>query len=683
MCGIAGFIDKRPIGSQRRLEIASRMAASLIHRGPDDGGIWAAESPSVAFGFRRLSILDLSPAGHQPMQSRCRRYTIVFNGEVYNHGELRKQLELHGHRFRGSSDTEVILAAILQWGLECAVRRFVGMFSIALWDASERQLYLVRDRLGIKPLYYGWSGSTFLFASELKALHAHPDFRADLSHPCVALLHRFGYIPEPYAIYEGLHKLLPGHLLQISAKEDNFGDQQLRCYWSVKEASRKRESSSSRLPTEAVADELESLLKTSVRMRMIADVPLGAFLSGGIDSSLVVALMQETSSRPVKTFTIGFEEDGFNEAEFARKVAAHLGTDHTEVYVTPREAQGVVPKLPEMFDEPFSDSSQIPTYLVSELARRAVTVSLSGDGGDELFGGYDRYVRGDRVWTRLGWLPPAVKRTVSLVLRQLPPEQWDRLFACVTPFLSRNSRVSFFGRKIHKLTRLLSADQPELFYCLLVSQWQNPAEVVPNVLELPSAFNQFQNGNSASTLRQRMMDLDLVTYLPGDILTKVDRASMSVGLEARVPLLDHRVVEYALRLPESVKFHKGQGKFILRTILERHIPRELIERPKMGFGVPIGSWLRGPLRDWAESLLSESALRCNAILAPSPIRALWNDHLSGRNDWSDRLWTVLTFQAWQEKWRSRFHSSLESIVPAAPVSCGGEAATPLPRPQHF
>jgi asparagine synthase (glutamine-hydrolysing) len=398
---------------------------------------------------------------------------------------------------------------------------------------------------------------------------------------------------------------------------------------------------------------------------------------------LVVALMQETSSRPVKTFTIGFEEDGFNEAEFARKVAAHLGTDHTEVYVTPREAQGVVPKLPEMFDEPFSDSSQIPTYLVSELARRAVTVSLSGDGGDELFGGYDRYVRGDRVWTRLGWLPPAVKRTVSLVLRQLPPEQWDRLFACVTPFLSRNSRVSFFGRKIHKLTRLLSADQPELFYCLLVSQWQNPAEVVPNVLELPSAFNQFQNGNSASTLRQRMMDLDLVTYLPGDILTKVDRASMSVGLEARVPLLDHRVVEYALRLPESVKFHKGQGKFILRTILERHIPRELIERPQMGFGVPIGSWLRGPLRDWAESLLSESALRCNAILAPSPIRALWNDHLSGRNDWSDRLWTVLTFQAWHAKWKPRFHSSLENIVLAAPVSCGGEAATPSPRPQHF
>jgi asparagine synthase (glutamine-hydrolysing) len=660
MCGLAGFIDRRAIGRQSRLEIASDMAASLIHRGPDDGGLWAAESPSVAFAFRRLSILDLTPAGHQPMHSNCRRYTIVFNGEIYNHAELRAQLEQRGHQFRGTSDTEVILAAISEWGVERAVCRFVGMFAVALWDAREHQLFLIRDRLGIKPLYYGWNSSVFLFASELKALHQHPDFRADVSRPSVALLHRFGYIPDPYSIYQGIHKLLPGHILQLSARENNFGHERLNSFWCAQEISKTREAQSSSLSTVDVAAELESLLKDAVRMRMIADVPVGAFLSGGVDSSLVVSLMQGVSTRPVKTFTIGFEEDGFNEAEYARKVAAHLGTDHTELYVTAREAQAVVPKLPEMFDEPFADSSQIPTFLVSELARRCVTVSLSGDGGDELFGGYDRYVLGNRAWSRLGWLPTVAKKMMAHTLRQWPAERWDRLFAIAAPMVSENSRVSFFGRKVHKLARMLSAGNSDQFYRLMVSQWQNPGEAVLNALEPPTAFDQFQNWNSPSAFLQRMMALDLVTYLPGDILTKVDRASMSVGLEARVPLLDHRVVEYAQRLPESFIFQNGQGKFILRKILDRYVPIELINRPKMGFGVPIGQWLRGPLRDWAETLLSVSALRQDDVLDPKPIRTLWSDHLSEKCDWGDRLWTALAFQAWRAKWTHRHHADERS-----------------------
>ncbi|MGC1684387.1 MAG: asparagine synthase (glutamine-hydrolyzing) [Candidatus Acidiferrales bacterium] len=657
MCGIAGFIDKRPVVRQRLLEIASQMAASLIHRGPDDGGVWAEESANVAFGFRRLSIIDLSPAGHQPMHSSCGRYTIVFNGEVYNHAELRKLLSTSGHRFRGSSDTEVILAAISEWGVQSAVSRFTGMFSIALWDARERQLYLVRDRLGIKPLYYGWSGSVFLFASELKAFHAHPDFRAEVNRACVSLLHRFGYIPEPYAIYEGVHKLTPGYILQLSAREENFGTQQLHCYWSAREISKNAES---QLVIERAEDdlvpELQSLLMDAVKTRMIADVPLGAFLSGGIDSSLVVSLMQASSSRPVKTFTVGFEEDAFNEANYARDVASHLGTDHTELYVTSREAQAVVPKLPEMFDEPFSDSSQIPTYLVSELARRFVTVSLSGDGGDELFGGYPRYILGDQAWSRFGRLPSSMKKGMSRALRVLNTDQWDLLYQSVEPLVPKKNRVSFMGRKAHKLAKMLAAEQPEIFYCLLVSQWQDPGEIVPDVTELKTTFDLFQNGDSPASFRERIMLLDLVTYLPGDILTKVDRASMSVGLEARVPLLDHRVVEFALCLPEKFKIKQGQGKFILRRILDRHVPRNLVERPKMGFGVPIAQWLRGPLRDWAETLLSEREMRQEGFLNPKPVRALWAAHLTGRFDWSDRLWTVLSFQAWHAKWKHGFRA---------------------------
>jgi asparagine synthase (glutamine-hydrolysing) len=389
---------------------------------------------------------------------------------------------------------------------------------------------------------------------------------------------------------------------------------------------------------------------------MIADVPLGAFLSGGIDSSLVVSLMQAASTRPVKTFTVGFEEDEFNEANYAREVAAHLGTDHTELYVTPREAQAVVPKLPEMFDEPFSDSSQIPTYLVSELARRSVTVCLSGDGGDELFGGYQRYVLGDQAWSRFGRLPSTMKKGISRALRLLSSDRWDWLYQQVEPLIAKRNRISFMGRKAHKLAKMLAAEQPERFYCLLVSQWQDPGEVVPNVTELKTAFDRFQDGNSSASYRERIMLLDLITYLPGDILTKVDRASMSVGLEARVPLLDHRVAEFALRLPGSFKIQRGQGKFILRRILDRHVPRNLVERPKMGFGVPIGKWLRGPLREWAETLLSERELRQDGFLNPKPIRALWAAHLTGRFDWSDRLWTVLSFQAWNSKWKHGFQS---------------------------
>jgi asparagine synthase (glutamine-hydrolysing) len=672
MCGIAGFIDRQAIGRSQRLAIASRMAYTMVHRGPDDEGVWAPESPSVAFSFRRLSIIDLSPAGHQPMHSACGRFTIIFNGEVYNHGELRGELESSGHRFRGTSDTEVILAAIAQWGVRAAVSRFVGMFAIALWDANDRKLYLVRDRLGIKPLYYGWNHSVFLFASELKAFHAHPDFKPELNRPSIALLQRFGYIPHPYSVYQGVQKLPPGHILELSARENDFGSQTLESYWDVYEiaaASRSRNSSlPAKTPIAETTEKLESLLAMAVKMRMISDVPLGAFLSGGIDSSLVVALMQQASSRPVQTFTIGFDEDAFNEAKYAKQIAAHLGTDHTELYVRSREAQDVVPQLPDMFDEPYSDSSQIPTHLVSKLARRTVTVCLSGDGGDELFGGYDRYQHGDRAWSRFGRLPAIAKRSVSYGLRRLAPDQWDQLYGLAAPLLPRNRRVSFFGRKVHKLSRLLAAEQPERFYCLLVSQWQDTSEVVRGITEPATLFDQFRNGGSATSFRQRMMLLDLVTYLPGDILTKVDRASMYVSLEARVPLLDHRVVEFALSLPESLKFRDGESKFILRRVLERHVPRSLFERPKMGFGVPIGQWLRGPLRDWAESLLSERSLLQDDIFNVGRVRGIWKEHLSERCDWGDRLWTVLSFQAWRARWRHDAGAHLS--LPGVPTSNG-------------
>jgi asparagine synthase (glutamine-hydrolysing) len=585
------------------------------------------------------------------MLSACGRYVVVFNGEVYNFLDLRKELEAKGHRFRARSDTEVMLAAFNEWGVRAAVRRFVGMFAFALWDRQDRALHLVRDRLGIKPLYYGWNGKTFLFGSELKALRAHPDFAPKVNRDALALYLRYGYIPAPHSIYHGIHKLVPGSILTLK-NECVWGQQAPTplAYWSAAEVAGRRSSDPLSIDEREAVARLEDALKESVRLRMIADVPLGAFLSGGIDSSTVVAVMQAHSSRPVKTFTIGFHEEGYNEAIHAKAVAAHLGTDHTELYVTPDEARAVIPKLPTLFDEPFSDSSQIPTFLVSELARRYVTVSLSGDGGDELFGGYPRYFMARKIWSSVGFLPRSSRRLIARLITAWKPTQYDRAFGWLRPQPNGKGRALSIGDRIHKGAELLAIESSDALYHRLVSHWKNPEQVVKGSSEPDTPWSGSRRLAATACFEERMMLRDLVSYLPDDILTKVDRASMGVSLEARVPLLDHRVVEFVARVPPSMKIRRGQGKWLLRQVLYRYVPKHLVERPKMGFGVPIGAWLRGPLRDWAEDLLSEGRLKHEGYLHPQRVRQPWLEHLSGHRNWQYHLWDVLMFQGWLARW---------------------------------
>ncbi|MCL5062097.1 MAG: asparagine synthase (glutamine-hydrolyzing) [Nitrospirae bacterium] len=651
MCGIAGFINKN--NNICWDESLHKMTASLTHRGPDDEGSWIDRKAGVALGHRRLSILDLSPAGHQPMHSESGRYVIVFNGEIYNHNKIRKELELTVNselrtqnseliKWQGHSDTEVMLAAVEEWGVEDAVKRFIGMFAIALWDREERSLHLVRDRLGEKPLYYGWMDGIFLFASELKAIRAHPSWSGEIDRNALALLLRHNYVPAPYSIYKRIYKLLPGTVLTIDI--DNSGSQSKitpKPYWQAKKVAEERVANPFQGSEAEAAEQLEDLLRDAVAQQMVADVPLGAFLSGGIDSSTIVAIMQAQSNRPVKTFTIGFHEEGYNEAIHAKAVARHMGTDHTELYVTPEEAMAVIPKLPALYDEPFSDSSQIPTFLVSQLARQYVTVSLSGDAGDELFGGYNRYFWGRSIWNKIGWLPQKLRNVMASSLCSLSPQQWDKLFAIL------RLKYPYSGDKLHKMSEILTVNSPEEMYRRLVSHWKTPSSVVLNAHEPPTLLTDRNQWAKLSDFTQRMMFFDMVTYLPDDILVKVDRASMRVGLESRIPFLDHRVVEFAWRIPLSMKIRNGQGKWLLRQVLYKYVPKELIERPKTGFGIPIDSWLRGPLRDWAEELLNENRLR-QGFFEPAPIREKWTEHLSGRRNWQYHLWDVLMFQAWIE-----------------------------------
>lgn len=650
MCGLTGFWEKAP-RSETSEEIAARlvrMTSTLEHRGPDDSGSWLDLDAGVGLGFRRLSIVDLSPLGHQPMASESGRYVIVFNGEVYNFASLREELEGSGHRFRGHSDTEIMLAAFEQWGVEAAVRRFVGMFAFALWDGKMHRLSLIRDRLGIKPLYYGWMGQTFLFGSELKALRAHPDFRPEVNRGALTLYMRHNYIPAPYSIYRGISQLRPGCILHLG--EEGASAQSIVRYWSAREvAERGAREPFSGSEGDAI-EALDALLREAIGLRMIADVPLGAFLSGGIDSSTVVALMQAQSSIPVKTFTIGFNEAGYDEAKYAQAVAAHLGTDHTELYITPEEARSVIPSLPAIYDEPFADSSQIPTYLVSRLARTRVTVSLSGDGGDELFGGYTRYSLAENLWSKMRYLPRAPRRGVGRGIRAIPPSQFDRWLGILSPLTSRFGARGNVGHKMHRLGEMLSARSREDLYRDLLSHWTSPANVVVDGFEPPTALTSRREWTRLPNFTLRMMYLDTVGYLPYDILTKLDRASMAVSLEARVPLLDHRVVEFAWCLPLDLKIKHGQGKWALRQLLGRYLPRDLIERPKMGFGVPIGAWLRGPLREWAEELLTEQRLSEEGFLHTAEVRNLWREHLSGERNWQYRIWNILMFQAWCERW---------------------------------
>ena len=638
MCGIAGFLSRSD-----RLDLlatARAMANAIRHRGPDDCGEWVDARAGIALAQRRLSILDLSPEGHQPMASPSGRYVIVYNGEVYNYEQLRAQLP--GFRWRGHSDTEVMLAAFEAWGVERAVRAFIGMFAFALWDTQERQLHLVRDRLGIKPLYYGRCDGTILFASELKALRAHPAFDDSIDGGAVALFMRHNYIPQPYCIYRHFRKLAPGTILTVRLAEPLGEPAQ---YWSAREVAENGVQHPFGGDTEDACDELHKLLLDAIRLRMVADVPLGAFLSGGIDSSTVVALMQAQSTRRVRTFSIGFTETDYNEAPHAAKVARHLGTDHTELYVTAAEAQAVVPKLAQMFDEPFADSSQVPTFLVSALARQHVTVSLSGDGGDELFAGYPRYSLAKKIWRNTGRIPSFAKKAAASGVRAVSANRWNALFQAAAPILPGRWKQRRPGEQMHRFANTLLAPSVEELYRGIVSHW-DPERLVLGTIEPPTALTDPARQAELSDLTYRMMYLDLISYLPDDILTKVDRASMAVSLEARVPLLDHRVVEFAWRLPMSMKVRNGQEKWILRQVLYKYVPRDFVERPKMGFGIPVGEWLSGPLRDWAEDLLNARLLEDQGLLDSDTVRGAWREHLEGRRNWQYHLWDVLMLQAW-------------------------------------
>lgn len=649
MCGLTGYWKATGYTAQAAEAIVGTMARQIIHRGPDDQGVWIDSEAGLALAHRRLSILDLSPQGHQPMLSHCGRYVIAFNGEVYNFVALRDELEQTSvaTAWRGHSDTEVMLAAIAAWGVNAALKKFVGMFAFALWDRETRTLTLARDRLGEKPLYYGWQGETFLFGSELKALKAHPAFVGEIDRDALTLFLRHNAIPAPYSIYKNIHKLPPGTLLQLHAGQK---DARPVAYWSARLVAEAGQSNLFRgSDAEAVA-ELERLLGQVVSGQMVADVPLGAFLSGGIDSTTIVALMQVHSTRPVKTFTIGFNEAGYNEAEHAHTVARHLGTEHTELYVTPQDAMDVIPNLAAIYDEPFADSSQIPTCLVSRLARQHVTVSLSGDGGDELFGGYNRYFWARDIWRKLGWMPRPLRAAMAGVLTTVPPTSWNTAFQKLERWLPARLRYANPGDKLHKAAEILAVRSPEEIYLGLVSHWKNPARLVPGSHEPPTLLTDPAQRADLPDFEHRMMYLDTVTYLPDDILTKVDRAAMAVSLETRVPLLDHRVVEFAWSLPLHMKIRHGQGKWLLRQVLYRHVSQAMMERPKMGFGVPIDHWLRGPLKSWAEELLNASSLEAGGYFRAAPIREKWDEHLSGRRNWSYYLWDVLMFEAWRKKW---------------------------------
>lgn len=656
MCGLTGYFGGYWSNDERaalsRLKV---MTDALVHRGPDSEGHWLDAEASVALGHRRLAIVDLSPAGHQPMQSASSRYMIAFNGEIYNHLDVRADLQQRGQAsaWRGHSDTETLLAGFDAWGIQGTVERAIGMFAFAVWDRQTSTLTLGRDRLGEKPLYYGWQGrgndAVFLFGSELKVLRAHPAFENNINRSALSLLLRHNYIPAPYSIYEGIAKLPPGSLLTVSLRQR---EPKVWAYWSGAQVAESGVAHAFVGGAEQAVDALEVLLKDAVRQQMMADVPLGAFLSGGVDSSTVVALMQAQSSRPVKTFTIGFNEEGYNEAVHAKAVARHLGTDHTELYVTAEQARAVIPLLPTLYDEPFSDSSQIPTFLVSQLARQHVTVSLSGDAGDELFCGYNRYQMTENLWRKLAAVPLPLRKLVARGLTSISPQSWNRLASALAGFVPRSARFAHVGDKLHKGAGVLSSQSADALYLGLVSHWHDPASVVIGGHEPPTLLTGNVPALNGLDDVQRMMALDMLTYLPDDILTKVDRAAMGVSLETRVPFLDHRVVEFAWRLPQSMKLREGQTKWALRHVLYRHVPKALIERPKMGFGVPIDSWLRGPLREWAEDLLSETRLKREGFFNPAPIRQKWAEHLSEQRNWQYHLWDVLMFQAWLESNRA-------------------------------
>lgn len=644
MCGLVGYLSK---ANEVSGEVCLEMASTLVHRGPDDSGVWLDRNAGIVLGHRRLSIQDLSKLGHQPMESSSGRYVIAYNGEIYNFKLLQKELEHLGCQFSGHSDTETLLATIEYWGIEKALKRFFGMFAFALWDKEKCELTLARDRIGEKPLYYGWQGQSLLFGSELKALRKYPHWQGGIDRDALALLMRHNYIPAPHSIYQGIKKLIPGTYTQFNRGMVAGEIPTPSTYWSLREIAEQGVSNPYQYNDGEAQSALDRILTDTIRDKMISDVPLGAFLSGGIDSSLVVALMQEASSQKVKTFSIGFHEADYNEAEHAKAVAAHLGTEHTELYVTSGEALDVIPKLSSLYDEPFADSSQIPTFLLSKMTRQYVTVALSGDAGDELFAGYNRYFLQQSLWNKISKIPRRMRALIASTLLSIPVKQWNIMgpvLGCLTDHLRQRP-----GDKIHKLAEVIDISSEREFYQVLVSLWKQPDQLVLGGHEPITVLTDPAQNPGMGNFVQIMQFLDSISYLPDDILCKVDRAAMAVSLETRVPFLDHRIVEFAWQMPMHHKIRNGQGKWLLRQVLHKYVPRELIERPKMGFGVPLDVWLRGPLKDWAESLINEKRLSEEGFFDPVPIRKKWDQHLGGLNNWAYHLWSVLMFQLWFEE----------------------------------
>ena len=643
MCGFAGFLTKNK-PSYNFYEVLEQMGEAIWTRGPDSSGEWANENKTVGFSHRRLSIVDLSSAGHQPMKGKSGRYVIAFNGEIYNHLNLREELINEGveTQWRGTSDTETLLTAFEHWGIQLTIEKTVGMFAFSVWDGKKNTLTLGRDRLGEKPLYYGWQNETFLFGSELKALKAHYSFKSEIDRDSIALLLRHNCIPAPYSIYKGIKKLLPGYLLEVNLDTSEAKSIQ---YWSFKDICEQNEGKQNVRTKEQAINELDDLLKQSIKEQMVADVPLGAFLSGGIDSSTVVALMQSQSDIPVKTFSIGFNEEGYNEAVHAKAIAEHLGTEHTELYVSEKDALSVIPLLAELYDEPFSDSSQIPTYLVAKMAKEHVTIALTGDAGDELFCGYNRYSLTQKTWAKLSSTPNFIRKALALAVLGISVNSWNK----INKVLPKKNQMANLGTKMHKAGKVLGAKSVFQLYEGLVSHWDSPEMVVIGAAEPKTVLNDPQRRPSLENNIEQMMALDTLSYLPDDILTKIDRASMGVSLEGRVPFLNHKVVEFSWALPLEYKLNNGVAKWCLKEVLYKYVPKSLIERPKMGFSIPLASWLRGPLQGWADKLLDETRLQKEGFFEPDPIIKIWNEHKLGKKDWQDKLWDILMFQAWYEK----------------------------------
>lgn len=652
MCGFAGYLAKAE-QSKYPEKLLSKMGTAIRHRGPDDAGQWWDLDAGIGLCHQRLSILDLSQAGHQPMSSESGRYVIVFNGEIYNHQELRSEIDSTSDlpsNWRGHSDTETLLRGFEQFGIKATLEKSEGMFAFAVWDRQLRKLSLARDRLGEKPLYYGWQGtgntSTFLFGSELKALKAHPQFESVINRDAIALQMRHNYIPTPYSIWQGINKLQPGCLATLSRDEP---EPVIESYWSAKTVVETGIDSQFSGTTDEAISQLENILLDTVGQQMLADVPLGAFLSGGVDSSTIVAMMQAQSSQKVRTFSIGFSAANYNEAEHAKAVAHHLGTNHTELYVSPKDAMNVIPSLSSIYDEPFSDSSQIPTYLVSQMARQEVKVALSGDGGDELFCGYNRYLMTDRAWSKLSRLPVCLRQGLANGLTSLSPSTWNMLAQPLAKLWANRATGLNIGDKIHKSASVIGAHSSSELYRRLVSHWDKPSDLVIGANEPDTVLSKPFLQPRTTRHIEKMMAMDMLNYLPDDILVKVDRAAMAVSLETRVPFLNHRIVEFAWKLPLDFKLKGNEGKWILRQVLYKHVPRQLIERPKMGFGVPIGDWLRGPLKEWADDLLAEHRLRNEGFFNSQMVKEKWEQHISGKRNWQYLLWDILMFQSWHSE----------------------------------